>query len=107
MTSREDEDAATPGWAARQSARDARASRDKTMPLAPPPQLMPMAEIPEPIISVEIHSRTPHGDASNPEYLHKTVFTATGTMQDIAPSLHTIARKYRSPWWAFWSRKGR
>jgi hypothetical protein len=80
-------------WAARQAERDSREGRELHIPAVRTP-----AHPAESVFYVEIREEKPGADA-------KVVFAATGTMEDIAPSLQTIAKKFDSRWWAFWRRR--
>lgn len=86
-------------WATRQAERDSREGREHHIPAtvrtpAPPAESVFYVEIRE-----EKTGITGTGG--------KVVFAATGTMEDIAPSLQTIAKKFDARWWAFWRRRSR
>jgi hypothetical protein len=75
-----------------------------------PPAMRPQPQPePPPTIYVEIRTeRTSTLTATGaPQTERRILLAATGAMEDIAPSLHSIARKFRPPWWHVWRKKTR
>lgn len=82
-------------WAVRQAERE---NREHFIPAAKTPSFAAPADS---VFFVEI--REEKTGVAGAEA--KVVFAATGTMEDIAPSLQTIAKKFDTRWWAFWRRR--
>jgi hypothetical protein len=90
----DDTQAPSSNWSARQAARTDR-------PLPPPPLLL--AQNSPPVYYVEIREERSLANGTEA----KMLFAATGKMEDIAPSLSAISRKFGAPWWAFWRPRAR